>query len=209
LGGARAGTLTTPGVVFRGEPGIGKSRLATAAAELVEASGSVVVELIGSSFRQNDREVRQTIVFLVSRRDLSDRNQCHICALECVAIDSGSTLKPRPTTSPTTRRRTDGAHTTGRSQRSGANSDQVNSSHRCNTTVFDGEITGLAGMARCGAIRAAGVARTSGTRGPPASTRSSSGIRRLSLPATRRPTAQRRRPGERSQRCSRLQPRLP
>jgi class 3 adenylate cyclase/tetratricopeptide (TPR) repeat protein len=47
--GARAGTLTTPGVVFRGEPGIGKSRLASAAAELVEASGSVV-ELIGSSF---------------------------------------------------------------------------------------------------------------------------------------------------------------
>ena len=34
---AQAGTLTTPGVVFRGEPGIGKSRLAAAAAELVEA----------------------------------------------------------------------------------------------------------------------------------------------------------------------------
>ena len=34
---ARAGTLPTPGVVFRGEPGIGKSRLAAAAAELVEA----------------------------------------------------------------------------------------------------------------------------------------------------------------------------
>ena len=36
---AQAGTLTTPGVVFRGEPGIGKSRLAAAAAELAEASG--------------------------------------------------------------------------------------------------------------------------------------------------------------------------
>ena len=46
---ARAGTLTIPGVVFRGEPGIGKSRLAAAAAELVEASGGVVLELIGSS----------------------------------------------------------------------------------------------------------------------------------------------------------------
>ena len=33
---AQAGTLATPGVVFRGEPGIGKSRLAAAAAELVE-----------------------------------------------------------------------------------------------------------------------------------------------------------------------------
>ena len=47
---AQAGTLTTPGVVFRGEPGIGKSRLAAAAAELVEASGAVVLELAGSPF---------------------------------------------------------------------------------------------------------------------------------------------------------------
>ena len=47
---ARVGTLSTPGVVFRGEPGIGKSRLAAAAAQLVEASGSVVLELVGSPF---------------------------------------------------------------------------------------------------------------------------------------------------------------
>ena len=47
---AQAGTLTTPGVVFRGEPGIGKSRLAAAAAELVEDSGAVVLELVGSPF---------------------------------------------------------------------------------------------------------------------------------------------------------------
>ena len=47
---AQAGTLTTPGVVFRGEPGIGKSRLAAAAAELVEHSGAVVLELVGSPF---------------------------------------------------------------------------------------------------------------------------------------------------------------
>ena len=33
---AQGGTLRTPGVVFRGEPGIGKSRLAAAAVELVE-----------------------------------------------------------------------------------------------------------------------------------------------------------------------------
>jgi class 3 adenylate cyclase/tetratricopeptide (TPR) repeat protein len=47
---AQAGTLPTPGVVFRGEPGIGKSRLASAAAELVETSGGVVAELSGSPF---------------------------------------------------------------------------------------------------------------------------------------------------------------
>ncbi|WP_234783673.1 adenylate/guanylate cyclase domain-containing protein [Mycolicibacterium celeriflavum] len=47
---ARAGTLRTPGVVFQGEPGIGKSRLAAAATELAETCGSVVLELIGSPF---------------------------------------------------------------------------------------------------------------------------------------------------------------
>ena len=38
---AQAGTLTIPGVVFRGEPGIGKSRLAAKAIELAEDSGAV------------------------------------------------------------------------------------------------------------------------------------------------------------------------
>ncbi|HZA11851.1 MAG TPA: adenylate/guanylate cyclase domain-containing protein [Mycobacterium sp.] len=47
---AQAGTLKTPGVVFRGEPGIGKSRLASAATELVACSGAVVLELVGSPF---------------------------------------------------------------------------------------------------------------------------------------------------------------
>src|SRR5258705_2164733 len=47
---AQAGRLSTPAVVFRGEPGIGKSRLAIAAAQLAESSGSVVVELVGSPF---------------------------------------------------------------------------------------------------------------------------------------------------------------
>ena len=45
---ARAGTWTTPGIAFRGEAGIGKSRLATAAAEHVEAAGATVLELTGS-----------------------------------------------------------------------------------------------------------------------------------------------------------------
>jgi len=46
---AQAGTLTTPGVVLRGEPGIGKSRLAAAAAGLAEDSGAVVLALTGSA----------------------------------------------------------------------------------------------------------------------------------------------------------------
>ena len=46
---AQAGTLTTPGVVLRGEPGIGKSRLAAAAARLADDSGAVVLALTGSA----------------------------------------------------------------------------------------------------------------------------------------------------------------
>jgi len=47
---ALTGALNLPGVVFRGEPGIGKSRLAAAAAELADSSGAVVLELVGSPF---------------------------------------------------------------------------------------------------------------------------------------------------------------
>ena len=45
---ATAGTLTVPAVVFRGEAGIGKSRLAAAASELVQRDGGTVLELVGS-----------------------------------------------------------------------------------------------------------------------------------------------------------------
>jgi class 3 adenylate cyclase/tetratricopeptide (TPR) repeat protein len=45
---AQAGTLTVPGVVFGGEPGIGKSRVALAAGEMVHRDGAAVVELFGS-----------------------------------------------------------------------------------------------------------------------------------------------------------------
>jgi len=45
---ARDGVLTTPGVVFRGEAGIGKTRLTTEAAGLVRSSGAPVIELFGS-----------------------------------------------------------------------------------------------------------------------------------------------------------------
>ncbi len=46
---AQAGTLTTPAVVLRGEPGIGKSSLADAAAGLAVASGAAVLRLTGSA----------------------------------------------------------------------------------------------------------------------------------------------------------------
>jgi class 3 adenylate cyclase len=48
--GAKSGTLTTPGVVFHGEAGIGKSRLASAAVDLAERSHAAVFRLIGSPF---------------------------------------------------------------------------------------------------------------------------------------------------------------
>jgi class 3 adenylate cyclase/tetratricopeptide (TPR) repeat protein len=45
---ARAGTLTASGLLFRGEPGIGKSRLAAEAADVVTRSAGIVLELAGS-----------------------------------------------------------------------------------------------------------------------------------------------------------------
>src|SRR5262249_50500250 len=42
------GALTSPGVVFRGDPGIGKTRLANEAAEIGRRSGAPVSELFGS-----------------------------------------------------------------------------------------------------------------------------------------------------------------
>jgi class 3 adenylate cyclase/tetratricopeptide (TPR) repeat protein len=47
---AQSGTLTPPGVVFRGEAGIGKSHLAAAVGELVRRDDGVVLELVGSPF---------------------------------------------------------------------------------------------------------------------------------------------------------------
>src|SRR4029078_3739763 len=48
---AQSGNLTTSGVVFRGEAGIGKSRLVSAAAELAQSDGCVVLELHGAPFQ--------------------------------------------------------------------------------------------------------------------------------------------------------------
>lgn len=47
---AVSGSLAIPGVAFVGEAGVGKSRLATVAADLAEGSGSPVLALIGSPF---------------------------------------------------------------------------------------------------------------------------------------------------------------
>jgi class 3 adenylate cyclase/tetratricopeptide (TPR) repeat protein len=47
---AQRGSLTTPGVGFTGEAGVGKSRLATVAADIAEQSGHPVLALIGSPF---------------------------------------------------------------------------------------------------------------------------------------------------------------
>ena len=77
---AQAGTLHTPGVVFRGGPGIGKSRLAAAAVELAEGSGAVVVELVGSPFH--------TDVGLHPVRTLIERR----CGITRV-IDAGERLR--------------------------------------------------------------------------------------------------------------------
>lgn len=60
---AARGALTTPGVIFRGEAGIGKSRLAGAAIEMAEASGAVILGLFGSPFHADVglRPVRRMI----------------------------------------------------------------------------------------------------------------------------------------------------
>jgi class 3 adenylate cyclase/tetratricopeptide (TPR) repeat protein len=47
---AVTGDLTAPGVLFRGDGGIGKSRLSRAAVDLAEQSDAVVLELYGSPF---------------------------------------------------------------------------------------------------------------------------------------------------------------
>ncbi|KAA0105154.1 adenylate/guanylate cyclase domain-containing protein [Mycolicibacterium sp. P1-5] len=60
---ACAGTLTTRGVLLRGDGGIGKSRLACAAVEMARDSGAPVLELFGSPFHTDVglRPVRRLI----------------------------------------------------------------------------------------------------------------------------------------------------
>ncbi|BBY08047.1 ATP-binding protein [Mycobacterium noviomagense] len=60
---AVVGTLRNPGVVFVGEGGIGKSRLAAAAIEMAVASHAVVLEMFGSPFHTDTglRPVRKLL----------------------------------------------------------------------------------------------------------------------------------------------------
>ncbi|MBB3749997.1 class 3 adenylate cyclase/tetratricopeptide (TPR) repeat protein [Mycolicibacterium sp. BK634] len=60
---ASAGTLTTRGVLLRGEGGIGKSRLASAVVDMARESGAAVLELFGSPFHTDVglRPVRRLI----------------------------------------------------------------------------------------------------------------------------------------------------
>ena len=67
---AQSGTLTTPGVVFRGEAGIGKSRLVAAAIEMVERDGGGVLELVGSPL-QPDAGLHPVRTFLERRCGIS------------------------------------------------------------------------------------------------------------------------------------------
>jgi class 3 adenylate cyclase/tetratricopeptide (TPR) repeat protein len=50
---AMAGELATRGIAFQGEGGIGKTRLAYAAADMAQESGATVLELYGSPFHTN------------------------------------------------------------------------------------------------------------------------------------------------------------
>ena len=93
---AQAGALTTPGVVIRGEPGIGKSRLAAAAAELVWASASVVLELVGSPLHTDAG--LHPIRTLLERRCGIDRNTDHAERLQLLDAEiRGSGLDSRTT----------------------------------------------------------------------------------------------------------------
>ena len=86
---AQSATLTRPGVVFRGDPGIGKSRLAAAAAEMAEACGRPVLELIGSPFH-TDAGLRPVRTLLERRcgfeRSTSSGERLRLLEAELAAV---------------------------------------------------------------------------------------------------------------------------
>ena len=86
---AQSATLTRPGVVFRGDPGIGKSRLAAAAAEMAEACGRPVLELIGSPFH-TDAGLRPVRTLLERRcgfeRSTSSGERVRLLEAELAAV---------------------------------------------------------------------------------------------------------------------------
>ena len=67
---AQSSSLTTPGVVFHGEAGIGKTRLLTAAVEVARQSGAPVLELLGSPFH-TDAGLHPIRTLLERRCDIS------------------------------------------------------------------------------------------------------------------------------------------
>jgi class 3 adenylate cyclase/tetratricopeptide (TPR) repeat protein len=71
---AVAGTLSSPGVAFLGEGGIGKSRLAAAAIEMTSGSDAVVLELFGSPFHTDTglRPLRRLLERRCDIRSTSD-----------------------------------------------------------------------------------------------------------------------------------------
>lgn len=75
---ARRGALQTPGVVLRGEAGIGKSRLAWAAVDLAERSHAVVLQLVGSPFHTDVglRPVRRLLERRCGISRTSDPPEC-------------------------------------------------------------------------------------------------------------------------------------
>ncbi|MGE5697518.1 MAG: ATP-binding protein [Candidatus Sericytochromatia bacterium] len=94
---ALKGELRTPGVVFQGDAGIGKSRLAWSAVELAERSYAVVLALIGSPFHTDVglRPVRR----LLERRcgigrasDPSERLAHLTLEVEKLSLDSAAAI---------------------------------------------------------------------------------------------------------------------
>jgi class 3 adenylate cyclase/tetratricopeptide (TPR) repeat protein len=92
---AREGALSTPGVVFRGDPGIGKTRLTNEATEIVESSGGTVVELRGSPLHTSTglHPVRRLVERRCGITRLTDgverlrllENELHSCAMDPVS----------------------------------------------------------------------------------------------------------------------------
>jgi class 3 adenylate cyclase/tetratricopeptide (TPR) repeat protein len=94
---ARNGELTTPGVVFRGEPGIGKTRLATEAAELVRSSGAPVIELFGSPLHTDAgphpvRTLLERRCGITRLTDGAARLRLLEAELRCCELDAASTV---------------------------------------------------------------------------------------------------------------------
>ncbi|KUI36599.1 cyclase [Mycobacterium sp. IS-1496] len=94
---AQSGTLTTPGLLLRGEPGIGKSRLAAAAVDMAAECGAVVLELAGSPL-QTDAGLHPIRALLERRcgiaRETGEPDRLRRLAAECSArgLDPGSAV---------------------------------------------------------------------------------------------------------------------